>query len=89
MTIIKIEDGRELTVRLNSFSMAEFRQANAEKDDLDKRRDCFDALIARSVGLALEEYVVMGFEDYHRISDAFWEKVKNPLADPNSVSASS
>jgi len=82
--VITLSDGRELTVDLTKISIREYRRLF--KDETTPEEE--DALLAPCFGLTLEEFEALPYPDYKRVTNAFFERAKNPLSDPNSLSAS-
>jgi hypothetical protein len=85
MADITLSDGRALTFDLYKLTIKEYRSLF----DKTQAQDEEDRLIARTVGLSLDEYQALAYPDFRRLADAFFKKAREPLADPNSASASS
>lgn len=81
--MVTLSTGREVVVDLHRVSLREYRAlfepGNQENED---------EIIARAAGMAVEELLDLPFPDYRRIVRAFFDSARDPLADPNSVSAS-
>jgi hypothetical protein len=84
MVTVTLSDGRELTVDLTKISIREYRRLFIDETTLDEE----DALLAPCFGLTLEEFQTLPYPDYKAATHAFFERARKPLADPNSVSAS-
>lgn len=82
---VTLHDGRELTVDLNQITIREYRTLF----DRGQPQENEDALIAKCVGLSLDEYLSLSQPDYRLVGQAFLKRAREPLADPNSASASS
>lgn len=85
MADVTLHDGRELTIDLYAISIREYRSLF----DRAQPQENEDALIAKCVGLTLEQYLDLPQPDYRRVGEAFLRRAREPLADPNSASASS
>jgi len=84
MVTVTLSDGRELTVDLTKISIREYRRLFKDETTPDEE----DVLLAPCFGLTLEEFEALPYPDYKRVTKAFFERARDPLADPNSVSAS-
>jgi hypothetical protein len=82
---VTLHDGRDLSVDLHKITIREYRSLF----DRAQPQENEDALIARCVGMTLDEYLSLSQPDYRRVGEAFLKRAREPLADPNSVSASS
>ena len=82
--MVKLSDGRELTADLYKISQREYRalfdktQTTAEED----------ATVGKVFGLTADEIADIPQPDYRLVVREFFDKAKEPLADPNSQSAS-
>jgi hypothetical protein len=85
MADVTLHDGREVSFDLDALTIREFRQL---LDPRQKQED-EDAIICRVTGLEMEVYLSLSKADEKRLWAAFFKKVREPLADPNSASASS
>ena len=84
MADVKLSDGREITFDLYKVSLREFRALlNPERPD-----DEGDELLGRCSGLSAEEIGDLPYPDFRKLTRAFYNRARNPLADPNSVSES-
>ena len=84
MADITLSDGREITFDLNKISIKEYRALfKPEQPDTEEYK-----LLARVSGLTADEVGNLGYDDWRRFARAFFEKAREPLADPNSVGAS-
>ena len=82
--VITLSDGRVLTVDLTKITIAEYRKLFKQETTPEEE----DTLLAPCFGLTVEEFETLPYPDYKRATAAFFEQARNPLADPNSVSAS-
>jgi hypothetical protein len=81
---VAMDELRKFDVDLSKISIKEYRLLfdtahPAEQDD---------ALYARCLGLTIDEFQALPYPDYRRAIKAFFDKAKEPLADPNSASVS-
>ena len=84
MADITLSDGREITFDLNKISIKEYRALfKPEQPDTEEYK-----LLARVSGLTADEVGNLGYDDWRRFARAFFEKAREPLADPNSAGAS-
>ena len=84
MADITLSDGREITFDLNKISIKEYRALFCpEQPDAEEYE-----FLARVSGLSADEVGSLGFDDWRRFARAFFEKARQPLADPNSLGAS-
>lgn len=81
---ITLSDGRELTVDLRLITRLEYEQMF----DKDHPIEDEEAVVARVVGLTLEEFKACSLYDYKLIFTNFFRICKEPLADPFLPSAS-
>jgi hypothetical protein len=77
-------DGREITVDISKINIKEFR----EVCDPSQSPDDEDAILCKVYGMTKEELQSIPYPDYRLLSKTFFELIKNPLSDPNSVSES-
>lgn len=82
--VITLSDGRELAVDLTKITITEYRRLFKNETTPEEE----DAFLAPCFGLTLEQFQALSYPDYKRVTNAFFEAAKNPLADPNSQSAS-
>ncbi|MFA5376893.1 MAG: hypothetical protein WC455_14175 [Dehalococcoidia bacterium] len=82
--VVTLSDGRELAVDLTKISIAQYRRLFKTETAPEEE----DALLAPCFGLTAEEFGALPYPDYKRATAAFFEAARNPLADPNSASAS-
>lgn len=82
--MVKLSDGRELTADLYKISQREYRSL------FDKAQPAAeeDAIVGKAFGLTADEIADMPQPDYRLVVREFFDKAKEPLADPNSQSAS-
>lgn len=84
MADVTLSDGREITFDLNKVTIREYRALfNAQQPDEDEY-----ATLAKAAGMKPEAVSALGFEDWRQFGKAFFRKAQEPLADPNSQSAS-
>ena len=75
---------KEITINLNAITLREYRALFDPKQKPDEE----DALLSRVCGLTLEEYQTLPYLEWRKLTQKFFERARNPLADPNSASAS-
>ena len=79
-----LSDGREITFNLNKVTIKEYRALfDVAQPDQEEY-----AILAKASGLTAEAVGNLGFDDWRLFATAFFEKAREPLADTNSVSAS-
>jgi len=86
---VKLEDGRVISFDLNVVSMEEYR--GIWKEDADGKlpgNEYAEALIERAASLESGNLLNLGYVDYARVREKFFEVAQNPLIDPNSASES-
>ena len=84
MADITLSDGREITFDLFKITFGEWKGLfDPEESDQES-----DTKIARCAGLTYEELLALPLPDSKRLSAAFFKRAREPLADPNSLSAS-
>ena len=79
MVTVTLSDGRVLTVDLTKISIREYRRLFKDETTTDEE----DTLLAPCFGLTLEEWQSLPYPDYKRATKAFFERARDPLADPN------
>jgi hypothetical protein len=84
MADLTLEDGREITIDLTKINLREYRALF----DAGQKPEEEDRLLSRVCGLTLEEYQTLPYPEWRKLTQKFFERARNPLADPNSVSAS-
>lgn len=77
-------DGREIVFDLSKISIREYR---ALFDTGQPEEDEYRTL-AKATGLSAKEIGDLSFPEWRKLYRAFLEKCAQPLADPNSASAS-
>ena len=82
--VITLSDGRELTVDLTKITISQYRHLFKNETTPEEE----DALLAPCFGITVEEFETLPYPDYKRITKAFFDQARDPLADPNSQSAS-
>lgn len=85
MADVTLHGGRVITIDLHRISMREYRAMV----DTSQPREQGDATLAKAAGLTVEELLDLPQPDYRRLVGAVIKAAREPLADPNSVSASS
>jgi len=85
MPDVTLSDGREITFDLHKISRRQYSELVSGK--LTNDQD--DALVGATCGLTPEQVSGLPFPDWRRLAQAFFKKAREPLADPNSVSAPS
>jgi len=84
MSDITLSDGREIDIDLYKISLQDYRNLL----DPERPNEEGDAIIGRCIGMTAEEVGNLPYPDYRLIVKALFEKSRNPLANPNSESAS-
>ena len=79
-----LSDGREITFDLYKVTLEEYRALFSRKQAQEDE----DVIMARVAGLEVEDYRKLPYPDWRRLTLAFFEAARSPLADPNSVSES-
>lgn len=82
--LVKISDGRDITVNPYLITLEEYRAVFSKKQDPAEE----DAIMARVFGLELDDYRTLPYPDWRQLLAVFIRLTRNPLADPNSVSES-
>jgi hypothetical protein len=82
--MVKLSDGRELTADMLKISIKEYR--SLFKPDQPQEEE--DTLVGKVYGLTVDEVCKLTQPDYRLIIREFFRAAKEPLADPNSQSAS-
>lgn len=81
--IVKLSDGREIKIDLLKISLRKFRWLTSNQD-----QDAEDKFLAEYFGMTLDDYLDLPHEDWRRMVNEFFRTAREPLADPNSASAS-
>jgi hypothetical protein len=68
-----------VVIDLNKITIAEYRSLF----DKNQTQDEEDQIIAKAAGLTVEELRALTYIEYRRLTAAFFDTAKNPLADPN------
>ena len=84
MADITLSDGREITFDLNKISIREYRALFKVNQPDDEEY----ASLARVAGLKPEDVSSLSYVEWRKFCFAFFEKARQPLADPNSLGAS-
>jgi uncharacterized protein YaeQ len=81
---IVLSNGREVSFNLDLITLREYRNmfnpSQLQKDE--------DEIITRVTGLTVDEYLDLTQPDSRRVLTEFFRIAREPLASPNSVSAS-
>ena len=85
MADITLKNGRELTLDLYAVSMREYRALL----DREQPAEEGDAILGKAFGLTAAEVSDLPQPEWRRLVAAFFKAAREPLADPNSASASS
>jgi len=75
--MIKLSDGTEFEIDLYKLTVSEVRTLLDNK----KKEDDGDAILAKAVGMTAKQIASLPFPDYRKITRAFWQAIRNPLAD--------
>ena len=82
--MVKLSDGREIEIDLYKLTLEEYRALfNTAQKPEDE-----DVILARVFGLDVEDYRKLPYPDWRRLTVAFFDAARNPLASPNSLSES-
>lgn len=85
MSEIQLSDGRTLNLDMHRVTIAEWRSLFDQETTIDQE----DAIISRAFGLnGYEEVQALSQPDYRLLAKLFFDAGTEPLADPNSQSAS-
>lgn len=84
MSEITLGDGRSLTVDLYKISINDYRTILKKETTPDEE----DEILGKAVGLSGDEVRELPYPDYRLLTKSFFDAARNPLADPNSESAS-
>lgn len=79
MADVKLNDGREIT--LNLFAVTHAEHIRMAKGTTTAEED--SAILARVCGLTPAELDALPQPDWRRVVTRYWEKSREPLADPN------
>jgi hypothetical protein len=81
---VSLGKGKEITVDLRLVTLKEFRSIfEKNQPQIDE-----DTIVAKACGLTVDQYLDLPQPTARRIIDAFMKAATQPLADPNSASAS-
>jgi hypothetical protein len=89
---VRLDDGRELTVRLNALTWREVREYVAGVPSFDPEQPEASTaaerhhaeLKGRCCGLTADEVLALGFEDFSRVSRKISDLIVNPVeTDPS------
>ncbi len=75
MADVTLHDGREITIDLNAITITEYRSLFDKNQPADEE----DAIFSKVAGCNVAE---LPFNDYRKVTAAFFAKVKEP-PDPN------
>ncbi len=84
MADVKLSNGKEITIDLYKISIKEYRSLF----DREQPPETEDKLVAKVCDMNLDEYQNLPQPDWRLLVTTFFRKAREPLADPNSVSAS-
>lgn len=84
MSDITLPNGTEITFDFEKITIEEYRSL-FEKDTNDERGD---VILGKVAGIKVDPKKISA-RSFMILKEAFWKKAANPLADPNSQSASS
>lgn len=84
MADVTLSNGRGLTFDLSKITISEFRSLLDPAQDEHKG----DELVGGCSGMTAAEIGALPFPEYQKLMRAFFRKAREPLADPNSPSAS-
>jgi hypothetical protein len=84
MADLILSNGREITFDLSKMTLRQYRGLF----DIKKKAVEEDPIISAVSGLTIEEYLDLPHPDWKRLLAALFKKAREPLADPNSQSAS-
>lgn len=79
MADLTLSDGREITLDLNRITLEEWRNLFHQEQPEEEG----DKILARVCGLEAGEIVKLGYLDYRRLTKKFFERAREPLADPS------
>lgn len=79
MADVVLSDGREIELDLYKITLAEYRSL------FDKSQDqaVEDELMCRVSGMTVDELHQLAYPDWRKLTTAFFEKSRNPLAEKN------
>lgn len=80
---IALDDGRKLKLDLHKVTILEFRFAVDEKSDQDKS----DAIVAKTLDMAVKDLQALSQPDYRRVVAAFWRAATQPLEEKGETAA--
>lgn len=69
----------EIEIDMSRITIREYRSLF----DKSQSQDAEDAIIARVCGITVDELLDLTQPDYRRLVKRFFEKAREPLADPN------
>lgn len=85
MADVKLSNGKEITIDLYKINIKEYENM-FDKDVSDEAKR---ALMCKTFNISVEEFEALPMPDGLQLQKAFWKRSQEPLADPNSESASS
>ena len=68
-----------MDIDLNRITIKEFRSLLDEKQTAEEG----DVILAKACGVTVDEIQAMPYTEYRRLVKSFYEKAREPLADPN------
>jgi len=79
MADVKLSDGREVEFDLDKITISEYRSLF----DITQADDEADKVYAKCCNLPAKEIGALSFPDFRRLTKGFFEKSREPLADPS------
>lgn len=75
--MIKLKNGKTVTIDLYALSVAEIRLLLDTKREQHKG----DEILGKAIGMTAEELAALPYPDYRKITKEFWQFVNDPLKD--------
>lgn len=88
MADVTLHSGRKLTLDIYCIKGKEYRALFALVGQGDALREAEDVLVARAWGLSVDELTDLAPPEILRLGQEFYKAAREPLDDPNLVSAS-
>lgn len=82
---VVLPDGREIFIDMNKITIKEYRAVLRNQFE---EQDDEDRVVCKAIGMDIEDYQSLGHTDWRTVIQGFFRKAREPLADPNSASAS-
>lgn len=79
MADFTLKNGREIVFDFDAITLAEYRTVA----DRNCTREDSDRILAKVMGLTVDELNAVGFREWRKLTAAFWESAVSPLDDPN------